>query len=95
MRKKEFTKKQLKTKLGKCITDKSIARAKVKIIKNKKKIDSRYKIEKELILSHAKNDVAWIGEVGFSNMIRLDGSLNNSSIKTTKLKNGEIRIIKK
>jgi|LULR01.1.fsa_nt_gb uncharacterized protein YlaI len=62
---------------------------------NKKKIDSRYKIEKELILSHAKNDVAWIGEVGFSNMIRLDGSLNNSSIKTTKLKNGEIRIIKK
>ena len=27
MRKKQFTKKQLKTKLGKCITDKSIAKA--------------------------------------------------------------------
>jgi hypothetical protein len=32
MRKKQFTKKQLKTKLGKCI-----ARAKVKILKNKKR----------------------------------------------------------
>jgi len=37
MRKKQFTKKQLKNKLGKCITDKSIARAKVKLLKNKKK----------------------------------------------------------
>ena len=37
MRKKQFAKKQLKTKLGKCITDKSIARAKVKILKNKKR----------------------------------------------------------
>tara|TARA_R110002012_G_scaffold26117_2_gene85447 strand:+ start:835 stop:948 length:114 start_codon:yes stop_codon:yes gene_type:complete len=37
MSKKQFTKKQLKTKLGKCIADKHIARAKVKIIKNKKK----------------------------------------------------------
>ena len=37
MRKKEFTKKQLKTELGKCITDKSIARAKVKLLKNRKR----------------------------------------------------------
>ena len=37
MRKKDFTKKQLKNKLGKCITDKSIARARVKILKNKKR----------------------------------------------------------
>ena len=37
MRKKVFTKKQLKNKLGKCITDKSIARARVKILKNKKR----------------------------------------------------------
>ena len=36
-KKKEFTKKQLKTKLGKCITDKSIARAKVKLLKNRKR----------------------------------------------------------
>jgi hypothetical protein len=37
MRKKQFTKKQLKNKLGKCITDKSIARARVKILKNRRK----------------------------------------------------------
>ena len=36
MRKKQFTKKQLKNKLGKCIADKSIARAKVKLLKNRK-----------------------------------------------------------
>ena len=37
MRKTQFTKKQLKTQLGHCITDKSIARAKVKILMNKKR----------------------------------------------------------
>jgi len=63
--------------------------------KNKKKIDSRYKAEKELILSHAKNDIVWLGEVGFCNMVRLDGSLNNPDTKIIKKKNGEIRIVRK
>lgn len=35
-KKKELTKKQLKSKLGKCITDKSIARATNKLLKNRK-----------------------------------------------------------
>jgi|TARA_Y100000034_G_C6742529_1_gene329599 hypothetical protein len=36
-KKKEFTKKQLKTKLGKCIEDKYIARASNKLLKNRKR----------------------------------------------------------
>ena len=35
--KKEFTKKQLTKKLSACITDKSIARASYKLLKNRKK----------------------------------------------------------
>jgi|TARA_R110002020_G_scaffold152220_1_gene329967 hypothetical protein len=34
---KKPTVKKLKNKLGKCITEKSIARAKVKILKNRRK----------------------------------------------------------
>lgn len=37
--------------------------------------------ELELIESEARNEVEWIGEVGFQNMVRLDGSLDMDNIE--------------
>ena len=62
--------------------------------KNKSKIDSRFKMEYELIQSNSKNDISWLGEVGFQNMVRLDGSLNLKKSNPVKLKNNEY-VIKK
>ena len=42
---------------------------------HKNNIDSRYKLEYEMIQSHATNDIHWLGQVGFQNMVRLDKSL--------------------
>jgi len=63
--------------------------------KHRNKINRRFKLEYEMIQSNSKNDPAWIGEVGFSNFIRLDGSLTNPLTKTMKLKNDIIQVIKK
>ena len=62
--------------------------------KHKSKIDNRYKLEHEMIKSNAKDDIFWLGEVGFSNMIRLDGSLTNKNNKVVK-KNGKVSVLKK
>ena len=62
--------------------------------KYKSKIDNRYKLEHEMIESNSKNDIFWLGEVGFSNMVRLDGSLNNKNTRVIKQKNGEIKTVK-
>ena len=43
--------------------------------------------ELNLIESDAKNDVAWFGEVGFQNCVRLDNSLTSKNIKVLKKKN--------
>jgi len=48
----------------------------------KKNAPAHLKLELELIESEAKNDIAWFGQVGFQNMVRLDGSL---TIKNTKI----------
>jgi len=62
---------------------------------NKSNIDNRLKLEYELIQSNAKNDVFWFGEVGFSGLVRLDGSLNRNNNRSVKQRNGEIKIVKK
>jgi len=62
---------------------------------HRSKIDNRYKLEQEMIESNAKNDVAWLGEVGFSNMVRLDGSITNSKTKIIKSKDETIKVIRK
>ena len=48
----------------------------------------------ELIESEAKNDIAWLGEVGFQNSVRLDNSLSIPSVKVIKEKNDKLRIEK-
>lgn len=40
--------------------------------------------EFEKIQSEAKNDPAWFGEVGFQNMVRLDGSLHSNRAEIIK-----------
>ena len=61
----------------------------------KDKINNRYKLEHELIQSNSKNDSSWFGEVGFSNMVRLDGSLTNNNVIVRKLKNNKVEIVRK
>ena len=62
---------------------------------NRDKIDARFKLEYEMIQSKAKSDVAWLGEVGFSGQVRLDGSLTQNRNRTVKQRNGEIKIVRK
>lgn len=62
---------------------------------HKNQIDNRIKLEYEMIQSNAKNDITWLGEVGFSNMVRLDGSLSNSKNIMKKQRNEEIKITRK
>jgi hypothetical protein len=45
--------------------------------------------EYQLIQSEARNEVEWFGEVGFQNMVRLDGSLSKSHVKPRKVKGGK------
>jgi len=61
----------------------------------KDKIDGRYKIEQELIQSNSKNDIFWLGEVGFANLVRSDDSLTDSRNKVIISRSGEIRIKRK
>ncbi len=62
---------------------------------NKDKIQARYQLEYEMIQSNSKNDVSWFGEVGFSNKVRLDGSLTNPDSKVVRKRNDEIKIVRK
>ena len=39
-------------------------------------INDRYRLEYEMIQSNAKNDIFWMGEVGFQNKVRLDNSIS-------------------
>lgn len=61
----------------------------------KDKILPNFKTEFEMIQSEARNEVEWIGQVGFQNMVRLDKSLNNPNIKVIINKNKSISIIEK
>ncbi len=62
---------------------------------NKKNIDNRYNLEMELIESKSKNDISWVGEVGFSNMVRWDGLLTNNNNKVIENKDKTIKITRK
>jgi hypothetical protein len=62
---------------------------------NKKNIDNRYNLEMELIESKSKNDISWFGQVGFSNMVRLDGLLTNNNNKVIENKDKTIKITRK
>lgn len=58
-------------------------------------IDPEFKIEHEKIQSNAKNEVEWFGEVGYQNMVRLDGSLTNTRSRVVEDENGKIKIVRK
>jgi hypothetical protein len=66
-----------------------------KYSQQKSNIQNRYKLEQELIQSNAKNDITWLGEVGFSNMVRLDGSLNNPKNKVIKNRDETVKIVRR
>jgi hypothetical protein len=59
------------------------------------KKNSPIQTELNLIESESKNDLAWIGEVGFQNCVRLDKSLTNKNIKVLKKKNDTLQIVRK
>lgn len=55
----------------------------------------RKQLEFDLILSQMKKESEWIGTVGYSGMVRLDGSLTNSKNRIVKLKNDGFKIVRK
>jgi len=59
------------------------------------KIDTRYKMEYELIQSKAKNEMEFLGEVGFQNMVRLDNSLTDNRSKPVINRSGIVKIVRK
>lgn len=56
-------------------------------------LTDNHKFEFDLILSQMKNEIEWIGTVGYSQMVRLDKSLNDNQIKIIKLNDDEYKII--
>lgn len=62
---------------------------------NRDKIHKRFKIEYEMIQSNAKNDAAWLGQVGFTNMIRQDGSLSRPTSEVNVSKHDIVQIKRK
>lgn len=55
----------------------------------------RRKLEFDLILSQMKREFEWVGTVGYSGMVRLDGSLTKPHNKIIKLKNDGYKIVRK
>ena len=55
----------------------------------------KHKLEFDLILSQMKNEIEWIGTVGYSGMVRLDNSLTNINTQIIKLKNDGFKIVRK
>lgn len=51
--------------------------------------------ELEMVESEAKKEIEWVGQVGFQNMVRLDGTLTNEKVTTMTLANEKIRTVKK
>jgi len=60
----------------------------------KDKIDSRFLQEYDLIQSEKRNEIEWLGDVGYSNLTRLDRSINNSKNKIVRQKNGSIKVVR-
>jgi|LWDU01.1.fsa_nt_gi hypothetical protein len=60
--------------------------------KRKDKVDARFKKEIEMIESNSKNDIYWLGEVGFQNMVSYtDKSIFNNRLSILKKKNDMIQ----
>lgn len=55
----------------------------IEYAEQKKLIDARFQREMEYIESQAKNEIEWFGQTGYSNFVRLDGSLTDSNLQTT------------
>lgn len=53
------------------------------------------KLEFEMILSQMKKEVEWVGTVGYSGLVRLDGSLTNPKNRVVKLNNDKYKSIRK
>ena len=54
-------------------------------------IDSRFQREFERVQSEARQEAEWLGEVGFQNMVRLDGSLTKNNIRVSKKRDGSFK----
>jgi len=61
----------------------------------KPNIDNRFKIEYEMIQANSKKDIFFIGEVDYSQMVRLDGSITNPNSRALKGRNNIIKIVRK
>lgn len=55
----------------------------------------RHLLEFDLILSQMKNEIEWVGTVGYSGMVRLDKSLNNVRNRIVKLNNDMYKVVRK
>ena len=60
----------------------------------KMSLAEKHKLEFDLILSQMKNEIEWIGTVGYSQMVRLDNSLLNLNNRVVKLKNDGYKIVR-
>lgn len=54
----------------------------------------RRRLEFDLILSQMKNEIEWVGTVGYQNMVRLDGSLTNPRTRIIK-KSNDVYIVER
>lgn len=54
----------------------------------------RRRLEFDLVLSQMKKESEWVGTVGYSNMVRLDGTLNNSKNRIIKGNSDNYRIVR-
>ena len=61
----------------------------------KRNLALKHKLEFELILSELRNEVEFLGKVGFSGMVRLDKSLTKSKNKVVIDKNENVSIKRK
>ena len=66
-----------------------------KYTQHRDKINNRYKLEYEMIQSKSKKEIEFLGEVGFQNKVRLDDTLTKPNVRTEKLRNGKIRVVKR
>lgn len=57
-------------------------------------LNSRHHLEFDLVLSQMKNEIEWVGTVGYQNMVRLDKSLDSLRTKVIKLNNDEFKIVR-
>lgn len=57
----------------------------------KRGLAEKHRLEFDLILSQMKNEIEWIGTVGYQNMVRLDGTITNPRVRIVKLNSDQYR----